>query len=291
MTIAACYVSKEGVVLGADSTTTYSFPNNSFRHYNNAQKIFEIGELGSSLALVTWGMGGLPERSYRQLAAELSDDLISHEPPNVVDVADRWNQRFWTEYSAQLAQQLQRVRDLEANSNKTPVESKELERLLQNLFVGFCIGGHVRQDRSPMAYELLYSPANTAPPAPTAVVRNQPLFWGVPNMMDRLLSGIDRQVFDAIRTSPHWLGSQADLENIIRPHVLNLQLELPLREAIDWIFSSLFITIKALKFSSVPPFCGGPIEVATITADRRFRWVCHKGLDQALSDHAARGVY
>jgi hypothetical protein len=47
VTIAICYVSPEGVVLGADSTTTYGT-----HHFNNSQKLFEVGE-DSSLAIVT----------------------------------------------------------------------------------------------------------------------------------------------------------------------------------------------------------------------------------------------
>jgi hypothetical protein len=70
MTIAACYVSPEGIVFGADSTSTYSlsaglpFLPPKERHYNFGQKIFEIGK-GSTLAVVTWGLGGLTVGSYR----------------------------------------------------------------------------------------------------------------------------------------------------------------------------------------------------------------------------------
>lgn len=61
MTIAVCYVSQEGVVLGADSTTTYGT-----HHFNNSQKLFEVGE-DSTLAMVTWGLGGLHVNSYRTM--------------------------------------------------------------------------------------------------------------------------------------------------------------------------------------------------------------------------------
>jgi len=56
MTIAACYLSSEGLVLGADSTSTMFVqgpgPNASGNdhHYNFAQKIFQIGE-SSALAM------------------------------------------------------------------------------------------------------------------------------------------------------------------------------------------------------------------------------------------------
>ena len=73
MTIAACYVSPEGVVLGADSASTYMFAHPTGpRHFNYGQKIFEIGE-NSTLGIVTWGLGGLAIGSYRTLAARLGD--------------------------------------------------------------------------------------------------------------------------------------------------------------------------------------------------------------------------
>jgi hypothetical protein len=57
VTIAACYVSPEGIVLGADSASTYAFPT-GHHHFNYGQKLFEIGT-ESTLGIVTWGLGGL----------------------------------------------------------------------------------------------------------------------------------------------------------------------------------------------------------------------------------------
>lgn len=292
MTIAACYVSDEGVVFGADSTTTYSLaPSGMTRHLNNAQKIFEIGEMGSTLGLVTWGRGGLPNISYRQLAAELSDDLIAKPPGSVLEVANRWSARMWAEYSSQLAMPISVFQSLQAKSPKTPDEEEELKRQYRNLFVGFCLGGHVERKRRPEAYCLLFGPDLKSRLDPGAIPHNRPMFWGVPNLVNRLLYAIDEQVLEKIKKSPHWTGTDADLLALIQPSVLSMPVAVPIRDAIDWIYSAIFITIKAIKFSAEPPVCGGPIEVAVVSADRRFRWVSHKGLDQALSDHSPRGVY
>lgn len=64
MTIAACYVTNEGVVMGADSTTSY--PQENGTHYlNHAQKLYEIGE-NSTLGALTWGLGAIStDKSYR----------------------------------------------------------------------------------------------------------------------------------------------------------------------------------------------------------------------------------
>lgn len=292
MTIAACYVSDEGVVLGADSTSTYSFfPSGLTRHLDNAQKIFEIGEMGSSLGIVTWGRGGLPDLSYRQMVAELSDELLNRPPVSVQEAAERFRDRFWHEYSTRLSTDITAFQTLRAKPTKTVDEEKELSQQYRNLFVGFCLGGHVENIRRPASYVLVFGPDLAIPLPVQEIPRNQPIFWGVPNLIRRLLYAIDEDVFKKIRGSPHWTGTEADLLALIQPNILSIPIAVPLRDAIDWIYSSIFITIKALKFSAEPPVCGGPIEVAVVSADRRFRWVCHKGLDQALSGHTARGTY
>ena len=89
----ACYLSPEGVVLGADSTTTYGTPT-SPHYFNNAQKLFEVGE-DSTLGAVTWGMGGLNATSHRSLLAKLDDSLAATPAESALQVAERWISLFW----------------------------------------------------------------------------------------------------------------------------------------------------------------------------------------------------
>ena len=74
-----------------------------------------------------------------------------------------------------------------------------------------------------------------------------------------------------------------DLANLANPYRLVITANLPLREAVDWVHASVYATIKAMKFSQLAPVCGGPVEIAVITADRPFRWVRHKKLDTAIT--------
>ncbi len=127
MTIAACYVSHEGVVFGADSSSTYFIPDCGYRHYTNAQKIFEIGEIGSTLALTSWGRGGLPERSFRQLGAELSDSLIARPPASVVECVNRWIAMTWPEWFRQLGNHGKRFTDLANVAHRSADENEELD--------------------------------------------------------------------------------------------------------------------------------------------------------------------
>ena len=156
-------------------------------------------------------------------------------------------------------------------------------QLLQTIAGGFCIGGRVSADRQPRAFEVTYSPFLSAEPQPTEIPRGATRSWGCPNLIARLLFGIDDGLVKAIIGSGKWQRTPQDLVNLINPYILRSAAEFPLREAVDWIYSSIFITIKAMKFSSLSPVCGGDIEIALITSDRPFRWVCHKRMGAAVT--------
>lgn len=288
MTIAACYLSSEGVVFGADSTTTMFVqgpgpnPSGADHHYNYAQKIFQVGE-DSNLAVTMWGLGSLGETSYRTLIARFADSLAAQPATSMIEIADRWNALIWGAYAAQFATEMTRLHQLKAQTSRTPDEEAELLFLEQNLAVGFCIGGHCLPDRKPEAYELIYQLDQTGPQPPQALQVGNAKFWGCPNIMNRLLFGSDFGLLADISTSPHWSGTVDDLVALATPYRLAQPFDLPIREAIDWVFTSIYTTSQAMKFSHLAPVCGGPVELAVITTDRSFRWVRHKKLDAGIA--------
>ena len=268
LTIAMCYLSPEGIVLGADSTASFTHPDGSFHYFNHAQKLFRVGETGS-VGVLTWGLGGLSGISYRTLIAELADDLEATPPANMLDVADRWAGRFWAAYSDRLSSAIKRCKDLGAKSAPTP-----------GLVVGFCIAGAVLPSRATSAYEVVFEPLADEP-TPKAV-SGSPM-WGAPNMIQRLMAGYDPKLRGALISSGKWSGSEPELDNLLGQHRLSHAI-LPIREAIDFVHTCIYSTIKALKFSSLKQICGGPIEIAVITTDRQFRWVKHKAFDAAITE-------
>jgi hypothetical protein len=107
-------------------------------------------------------------------------------------------------------------------------------------------------------------------------------------MIDRLMWGCDADLRANILASPHWAGTEADLDSLINGCFLAPPTPLiPIRDAIDFVNFGIVSTIKAFKFSSFIPICGGPAEIAVITTDRSFRWVTHKGWDSAIQNGAA----
>jgi hypothetical protein len=74
MTIAACYISPEGVVLGTDSTTTVVGPDGESSYLDHAQKLFAVGDPEATIGLITWGLGQIGDVSHRTIAAMIGDE-------------------------------------------------------------------------------------------------------------------------------------------------------------------------------------------------------------------------
>src|SRR5260370_14472787 len=185
MTIAACYLSPEGVVFGADSTTGLGN-----RYFNYAQKIFEIEESPSTLGLVVWGLGGLGDLSYRTLVRRFAEHNYYQATADVQDIANGFGQFFWQEYMTRMGQHILRFHQLGALAKLTDEQQKERENLARDLSGGFCLGGNLGHDPTPQAFVISYNPGMSA-----AVVQplpmHLPMFWGQPNLIQRLASGID----------------------------------------------------------------------------------------------------
>lgn len=299
MTIAACYVSSEGVVLGADSTASYGLAGGP-HYYNHAQKLFELGE-GSTLGALTWGLGGLPGTSHRTMFAELADDLAANPPTDLADVMNRWIARYWAQQAATVAgdpflkAEFDRCIALGAKppfdpqlanpDARTADEESEFQDLRQRWTSGFCIGGRVGLNRAPSAQFVHFDPAATAAPTPVQIGINGWQFWGAPNMIQRLLFAADGATRASILGSGKWSGTSAELDAVLANHHL-AHPWIPLRDAVDFVHACIYSTIKALKFSHFSQICGGPIEIAVISTDRKFRWVHHKSWETAIADGA-----
>jgi 20S proteasome alpha/beta subunit len=283
MTIAACYVSREGVVLGADSTSTFESGQN---HYlNHSQKIFEIGENGT-IGVVTWGLGRIGDVSYRTFTSHLSDELQKAPLTSVRDAAAKWVDLLWPAYEVLFAKEIARAADLTSKGvARTPDEEKELNDL-QEWTTGFCIGGYCLPDRKPEAFEITFD-VREGKSIPKPIDMHFPTFWGAPNIVERLIYGMDWRLAVDILRSGKWTGSAPDLIKMMSDYSLKTP-QLPIREAIDFVHASIYSTIKGLKFSQYPQTCGGPIEIAVITSDRRFRWVRHKRMDEAIREQEVK---
>lgn len=292
MTIACVFIAPEGVVFGADSTSSVNHGNGDGYHFFNfAQKLFEVGE-NSRLAMLTWGMGGLGGVSFRGLIARLAREIrLAPQPPTGVgEVMQAWINLFWPAFvaSPEYAKWLS-LDDRPANGSGAPNErsadeEKAHRQLTSSIGVGFCLGGYASDDATQGEAFSVGFTATRTPPTATALTAGAIQCWGMPNILNRLIFGIDDNILDAIVSSGLWTGTPDDLIKVVTAHSMLPRVNLPIRDAIDYVYSVIYSTIKGMKFSALPQVCGGPIELAVVTADRRFRWVRHKAWDAAITD-------
>lgn len=271
MTIAAAYLTSEGVVLGADSTTTVtgtskasSGPSGVLQLLEHAQKVFEVGSEKSRLGVCTWGAGNLGPVSHRTVVARLADQV---DPKSTtVDEA----------------------------ANKLKDIASPLAAAHKAGFVGYFLGGWNPGTREPACYQIQI-PANKQPVVlPLGVgdcnFAGNPEFFGrafhgyAPDLPKLLAPRLKELLDETVPANYDDAFSQAFRETAGKL-VARYYKDLPIREAIDFVYSYLHISIKALKFRFGAPGCGGPLEIAFITSDRWFRWARHKGFTSALREY------
>lgn len=291
MTIACCYVVPEGIVLGADSTITTVIDGKP--HFlNHNQKIFEVGE-GGRFGIVTWGLTSFRNVSFRTLIGILADRFKNSEPPSVLDAANIWSNLVWEAYKAAFKKEIKRFHELrteiedsdepktKSEKSKDKARRDEINQIYNNLKAGFCMAGYVDRDRIPAAFEIELNPDLRS--QPPAIRINKLKHFGNDNIVSRIIGVFDEEIKKSIVKSSYWNGDEEDLERVLA----SVRLERPdmtMRDAIDFVHYTIYSTIKATKFSTRDNDCGGPIELAVITTDRKFRWVQHKGWNSAISD-------
>jgi hypothetical protein len=269
MTIAAAYLTSEGVVLGADSATTVSVRQPTggagvAQVFRYAQKVFEVGDPGRA-GLCAYGAGSIAEVSHRTLVACLADEMKQN---NLTISAA-------TDRLVELVSQARR-------GAAGPLPD-----------VGYFVGGWDAGTHAPSCFQLNI-PANGAPDKTTLTIGDA-RFAGMPQVFTRVFYGVDGQLEPRLREIlktrlGHAVPPDFDavfssaFEEAAAPLVAIGYRDLPLREAIDFVHAYLHITVKAVKFKFGPPVCGGPIEIGFISTDRTFRWACHKTFDVAIEE-------
>lgn len=284
MTIAACHVSPEGVVLGADSATTLSGGPDGTCHLDYAQKVFEVGPSGSSLGLVTWGLGQIGQESHRTIVADLGHAHAEKPFLSLSDMSAALAGDLWSRFSKAYDAEIKRFHELDGKLNAKDISDEEREEhslLMEAGSGGYCLAGRVADHGRCQAFQILWGLYMDKPQV-IELPQEAPAFWGVPHIMERLLFGCDSQMVASILGSGKWTGDHQDLIKLVLQNRLISPRLLPIREAIDWVHTVIHTTIRGTKFAKWPHWCGGPVEIAAITTDRPFRWVRHKPLDAAI---------
>lgn len=267
MSIAAAYLVSEGVVLGADSSTTVSVstPQGSgiVQLLAHSQKVFEVGN-NSRIGVCTWGQGSVGNISHRTIIAQLADKI--NNDSTIKEVAEKLVEIV------------------------NPMVKKEGIAL-----VGYYLGGWDPGSHEPACFHIeIRKEASKINP----LAKGLCMFSGTPVIFSRVFRGFDPRLPGALKNELK--GALSDkvqsfddifkkaFDKVSAPLVTAGFQDLPIREAIDFVYSYLHITVKAEKFSFGPPSCGGPIEIGFISTDRLFRWVRHKPFYSAIVEQEGK---
>src|SRR5262249_17852138 len=111
---------------------------------------------------------------------------------------------------------------------RTPDEENELVVLQQSFSGGFCLGGCCLPDAVPEAFEITFAPTQVAPQQPVALTIGNAKFWGCPNLIYRLIYGVDFGILESIEQSGKGTGTADDLVAFVMPHPLAQPHDLPI---------------------------------------------------------------
>lgn len=269
MTLACAFMVSEGVVFGADSTTTVAIGADVVQLLNHAQKVFEVGRAGRGrMAICTWGAGRAGLTSHRTIAARLGDAVGRKTTPReAADVLAR----LVVEASAPVV-----------NTGQPPG------------VLGYFLGGST-SDREPFCFQLTFDKGQLT--TVDSLIVGEARFEGAPQLFKRAYRGFDPDLPVSLhaalekRLVPQLVPSD-DFQKLFVEAFIEAAAtlapsghrDMPIREAIDFCHMYLHLTIKGFKFRFGPPVVGGPVELAFVSTDRQFRWVRHKPFDSAIEE-------
>lgn len=257
MTVAIAVVSADGVVVAADSRTTFQIGENAPTRVlsDYSHKVFQAG----GNAITTYGWAFLLDRNIAGHMAEFAqqdgvNDLSTDELAN--RLATFFGDRF----------------------NRHIAEGRDAAPGPDQIALGMLVGGYV--DGRGKTFEVLFPGAQVQPRNDS--VDNPGAAWrGQTDVISRLIKGVDMNALSVSAEADGKIGhvkeltqTFAGIEYLIPFQAMNLQ------DAVDFAIFLIRTTIDAqrltygiLRSPGSWPGVGGPIEIATVTATDGFHWV------------------
>lgn len=262
MTIVTCVKVRDGLVLGTDSMAHIQRGGEFGRAFTHATKLFQINDL--PIGVMSYGLGNVGHRSIETLIREFEKTLRASQN-SVNSVANALFKFMKKHYDA-------------LTENSGDVEN--LPRL-GIAVAGYGPGAVFAEQRQ---FEL---PHDEAPNTPLASEEFGATWWGVAAPFFRLSMGYGPLV--RIRLE------EAGLEPAVAGALLDdLAIDvffdaMPVQDAVDYASFVLNTTIEYTRFTTQVAPCGGPLQVATILPDQRFKWLARpevrmKGVSNGGSD-------
>jgi hypothetical protein len=291
LTIAVSIKVGEGLVLAADSTSSFFLEGSVVQSYHHARKLLQLEEY--PVGLLTFGLGSLGGRNLESLVAEFERTLPAYEtgaPYTIRDLADQLHRFILTKYEAVFPPPAQAAEPppapLAGGPTDPAVDVPAPEPVAPALppdmrpGLGIVVGGYSRGEFFSDEFEMDL-PRNGPQevwPDTQEEQRFGVRWWGQTAPIERLYLGCDYRGFvewcrEGGVDETAIAASYAQLrDRIMWPIIYE---GMPLQDAIDLAVYLVNVTIGHSRFAVGPPVCGGHIDVATITS-RGFQWIKRK---------------
>jgi hypothetical protein len=250
----------EGLVLAAESRITLSATNRETGQkisvsYDNAQKVFNFSKPHTHVGAVTYGAGGIGERSAFSYITEFESSLNETTRLTIGAFALRLSDFYLGQWKSTM-----------------PSDYK-------GQAMTFVVGGYDEGEAYGRVYE--FEIPNAPKPVERTSLQEFGITWGGQHeIVDRLLAGYDLRAVDVVKQALNLTDDQVKklveaLGRFQMPLPINL---LPLQDCVDIAILFIRTTIGAQRLTVGIRGVGGPIDIATITRTHGFQWVQRKTL-------------
>lgn len=265
MTLAVAVKVFDGVVLAADSATTFNLTGGSHQVYNNANKVFQLHR-EKPIGLITWGLGQIGPASIATLAKDLRVRLMGKDPVN------KWKltNTYTIEAVAKRVVEMMHGELYATQFAGTPAPHPVL---------GFIVAGYSAGEAKSEAWEIMITDPAT-PPVLTEKFGKDQAGWtasGQPEATSRLWNGCDPELAAAVRAAVAGTPQEATVEQAITDAGRSaVHAAMPFADAINLATYIVETTVGFIRYSHGPDSVGGQIEVAGISRHEGFKWISRK---------------
>lgn len=296
MTIATCYYSTEGVVLGSDSREVEIGDNGEITVVSDTvEKIYEVGDNGS-FGVVAWDKPEIDGISIRDLVGRLTDRVKKKGLDEPREVDESWRNILWEIYEPYVIKAKHDNPEISEIINKDPEtrttnDNEKYNNFINDYRVCFCLAGCSPKNHRTDAFMVEITPENSCLPKPVHLLSGRLYRWGVQSFMGTdLLVDLPfcRGIFNAIIKSGITKGSNTFLEDCILRAIKETRDNPPLVgesliNAIDLSYYTIYCTIETLRFYGQRKPCGGRVDIAAIPTGSKFTWVRKKEPDHSMT--------
>lgn len=251
MTIVAAVKSRDALVLGTDSMTQVigGTPPQLLKSYNNATKLFQLGEY--PIVAATWGSGNIAHQSIGGIVLDYAE-TVTKSPSSIQQVAEGFAAFLGSIYDQAFAALAE---------DQRPV-------------LGLLVGGYSVGKPLAELWEVRF-PFVAPGKGRTQIVRAPEDFganWrGVEIPFTRLHFGYDPRLvekFVALGVDP--AVAIQTLTQFQSPVIFD---SMPIQDTIDFAKHILRTTISLTTFELGFPPCGDPLQLAVVVRRKGFEWV------------------